>query len=99
MSTPNVHSSGRQAARKRGVAKGAVNASNTAVKPNSSATHNSAIVNGEQREAMIREAAYFRSESRGFCPGQVSIGLNRNSTYGVVRHVRQAPETTYRPSR
>ena len=70
MSTPNVHPSSRQATHKRGGAKEATKMSTTAVKPNSSATHDSTIVNGEQREAMIREAAYFRSESRGFCPGQ-----------------------------
>ena len=70
MSTPNVHPSRRQAAHKRGGAKEAAKLSGTAVKPNSSAPHAFAIVDGEQREAMIRKAAYFRSESRRFCPGQ-----------------------------
>jgi Protein of unknown function (DUF2934) len=70
MSTPNVRPSGRQATHKRGVAKDAAKISETAVKPNSSTAHDAAIVDGEQREAMIRKVAYLRSESRGFCPGQ-----------------------------
>jgi hypothetical protein len=38
--------------------------------PNSSVTHGAAVIDAEQREAMIRRAAYLRAASRGFSPGQ-----------------------------
>ena len=38
-------------------------------KPNSLATHGSVFMPPEQREALIREAAYMRAEKRGFCAG------------------------------
>jgi len=38
-------------------------------KPNSSATRGSPLIDSEHRDAMIRKAAYFRAESRGFCAG------------------------------
>ncbi len=60
MSTPNVHTprckphSAKKARR---------------VTPNSSASHAGFLIDADRREAMIREAAYFRAASRGFCPG------------------------------
>jgi hypothetical protein len=44
--------------------------SDSATKANSSVAHASPVVDSEQREAMIRKAAYFRAESRGLCPGK-----------------------------
>jgi hypothetical protein len=38
--------------------------------PNGSATDRAAVLDADRREAMVRTAAYFRAESRGFYPGR-----------------------------
>jgi len=40
------------------------------ITPNSRVTHSSASIDAQQREAMIRKAAYSRAASRGFGPGR-----------------------------
>ena len=70
MNTPNVHTSEHHSVRKRDSTKQPPTAALATVKPHGSATHRPALIDSDQRDDMIRKAAYFRAARRGFCPGQ-----------------------------
>ncbi len=69
MSTPNLHNSQRRSAHGSGSGKKASTTAESASKLNPSAAGKPALIDADQREAMIRKAAYFRAAYRGFCPG------------------------------
>jgi hypothetical protein len=67
MAAPTTHSSGR-----RGTQRGAPResaATEKKIKPDSGAAGTPSFIEPEGRHRMISDAAYFRSERRGFCPG------------------------------
>jgi hypothetical protein len=74
MIAPRVHSARRRSTDKHvpkvGLALEEAVVSDETSRPNSSATHGAAFVDAEQREAMIRKAAYLRAANRRFSPGQ-----------------------------
>ena len=70
MSTRKVHTSEQRSARQGGSEKLAVLTSQVPGTSNSPAMQEAALIDSDQREDMIRKAAYFRAASRGFCPGQ-----------------------------
>lgn len=70
MNAPNLHTSQSRSAHRASSVKKTTTTPTLTSKPNSSATHESDLIDADQREVMIREAAYFRAESRGFCPGR-----------------------------
>ena len=74
MSAPHVHAPRRKHARKPAKAKGGPQTpaapNGAATSPESPATHGAAFIDSDQREEMIRKAAYYRAVSRCFDPGR-----------------------------
>ena len=76
MSTPRTESSSKRAAKPRTTATTA---------PRRALSIADVSITGDERQRMIREAAYFRAERRGFAPGdELSDWLAAEAEFGEL---------------